>query len=131
MVVHTYFRYHNNCNCKDHCSDVACFAADVDATFLYGFDSMKLDGCGAEENVELWYDLFAWTAKQRNHNAIVIENCHNGPNVPTRVPEWCPFHFYRASTDIAPVFGSILANINAAPALAAANLSFPGCWACE
>ncbi len=29
------------------------------ATLDYGFDSIKLDGCGMEENVELFYDLFA------------------------------------------------------------------------
>jgi len=34
--------YSNNCKCKDHCSDVACFAGDVDATLAMGFDSIKL-----------------------------------------------------------------------------------------
>ena len=47
----------------------------------------------------------------------------------TTRPRSQPFHFYRASTDIAPVFGSILANVNEMPRLAAANLSFPGTWA--
>ena len=51
------------------------------------------------------------------------------PNEPTRVPDWEPFHFYRASTDIAPIYGSILANVNEMPRIAAANLSFPGTWA--
>jgi hypothetical protein len=45
--------YGNNCHCKDHCNDTACFAADVDATFDYGFDSTKLDGCGQEEDVQV------------------------------------------------------------------------------
>lgn len=91
---------------------------------------IKLDGCGREENVQMWYDLLAWGAVQAGRKTpLLVENCHNGPNTPTRSPEWCPFHQYRASTDIAPVFGSVLANINTIPAIAAANLSFPGCWA--
>ena len=36
---------------------------------------------------------------------------------------------YRSSTDIRPVFGSILNNLETIPPLAAANLSRPGCWA--
>ena len=77
----------------------------------------------------------------RQGKGILIENCHNGPrqgspaanspfgpHVPTK--DWCPFHMYRSSTDIAPVFGSILANLETIPPLAAANLSTPGCWAC-
>lgn len=35
---------------------------------------------------------------------------------------------YRSSTDIRPVFGSILNNLETIPPLAAANLSRPGCW---
>ncbi len=49
--------YGNNCDCHDHCKDVICFEADVNATLAYGFDSIKLDGCGQEENVEQWYNL--------------------------------------------------------------------------
>ena len=31
--------YGNNCDCKDHCSDVECFAGDVNATLAFGFVS--------------------------------------------------------------------------------------------
>ena len=41
----------------------------------------------------------------------------------------CPYHLYRASTDILPLHGSVLANLNTMPALADALLSAPGCWA--
>ena len=41
----------------------------------------------------------------------------------------CPFHMYRSSTDIRPVYGSVLVNLNTIPALAEAKLSVPGCWA--
>lgn len=36
---------------------------------------------------------------------------------------------YRSSTDIAPVFGSILSNLETIVDIAVANLSTPGCWA--
>ena len=46
--------YGNNCMCHDHCTDMLCFAAEVNMVIDSGFDSVKLDGCGAQENVELW-----------------------------------------------------------------------------
>lgn len=124
--------YSNNCACSDHCSDPNCFSADVEATLNMGFDSIKLDGCGKEENVELWRSLFNYSIgmRQKTNPALqpmLIENCHNGPNVPTS--DWCPFHMYRSSTDIRPVFGSILANLQTIMPLQSQNLSTPGCWA--
>ena len=53
--------YSNNCICHDHCSDPICFSGDVDQILDWGFDSVKLDGCGKEENIELWNSLFNWT----------------------------------------------------------------------
>jgi hypothetical protein len=117
-----------------------CFTQDVKAVLDWGFDGIKLDGCGKQENVELWYNLFNWTATMAKTKGVVIENCHNGPrqgspasispfgpHVPTA--DWCPFHYYRSSTDIRPVYGSILNNLETIPPLAAANLSRPGCYA--
>lgn len=40
--------YHNNCICKDHCATDDCYQQDVDAIVGYGFDSVKLDGCGKQ-----------------------------------------------------------------------------------
>lgn len=134
--------YSNNCRCADHCTDVLCFAADANAILAWGFDSVKLDGCGKQENVELWYNLFNWsiTASGNTRKPMILENCHNGPRQgspaaaspfgpfdPT--PDWCPFHMYRASTDIRPVYASVLTNLLTIPPLAKANLSRPGCWA--
>lgn len=102
--------YHNNCKCGDHCSDPACFVGDVEAILDYGFDSVKLDGCGQEENVELWYDLLEQALISRGgktnggQSGILIENCHNGggsKNQPS--PGFCPFNYYRSSTDIRPI----------------------------
>jgi len=71
--------YSNNCHCRDHCTDLKCFAGDVNAVIQWGFDSIKLDGCGAQENVQLWYDSFDWATKAMNRTQLLIENCHNGP----------------------------------------------------
>ena len=134
--------YSNNCRCADHCTDTLCFAADVNAILGWNFDSLKLDGCGKQENVQLWYDLFNWsiTSSGNTRKPMVIENCHNGPRQgsPASItpfgphdptPDWCPFHMYRSSTDIRPVYASVLTNLLTIPPLAKANLSRPGCWA--
>jgi hypothetical protein len=131
----------NNCDCADHCTDLKCFLGDVNAVISWGFDSLKLDGCGKQNNIQLWYDMFNWTlAHTPGGKPMLLENCHNGPSTgtpganspfgpsaPTR--EWCPFHMYRSSNDIRPQWGSILSNLQTIPPLAAANLSRPGCWA--
>ena len=91
------------------------------------------------------------------HDGSPASHSPFGPHVPTK--DWCPFHvrrgreggmlkcsahraaarrltcptpslqMYRSSTDIAPVYGSVLSNLESIPPLAAANLSTPGCWA--
>jgi len=69
---------------------------------------------------------------------LLRRNCHNGgpagntPSYDAASGELvCPYHTYRSSTDIRPVWGSILVNLMSVPALANANLSVPGCWACK
>ncbi len=47
--------YSNNCDCSDHCTDLKCFTGDVKTIIGWGFDSVKLDGCGKQENIQLWY----------------------------------------------------------------------------
>jgi hypothetical protein len=55
--------YGNNCICRDHCSDESCYQGDVNATIAFGFDSTKLDGCGAELDLDMWWGMFAKTGK--------------------------------------------------------------------
>ncbi len=50
-----------------------CFAGDVQATLDFGFEEIKLDGCGDEKNVTLFAALFNASGKP-----VLIENCHNG-----------------------------------------------------
>ena len=55
----------------------------MNATLALGFDSVKLDGCGAEEDVALWDALFNHSIRVLGSTAggekgMLIENCHNG-----------------------------------------------------
>mmetsp|Transcript_13218 Transcript_13218/g.23511 ORF Transcript_13218/g.23511 Transcript_13218/m.23511 type:complete len:436 (-) Transcript_13218:97-1404(-) len=120
--------YHNNCICRETKANVwqgnNHTAGDVSATLQYGFDSVKLDGCGAFRDLDLWYDLFS--ADQAN--TVMIENCHWGGNPPTE--SWCPFHMYRTSGDIKPTWRSFYGNLQSTKKFQGqVPLSRPGCWA--
>lgn len=111
--------YLNNCICSDSCGDEDCYRGDAAALFEFGFDSVKLDGCGAQKDLDLWASLF--------DNQVMIENCHWGNTVPNAT--WCPFNFYRTSTDVRADYDSVLSNLNTTWEFAIKNLSTPGCWA--
>lgn len=111
--------YLNNCICSDTCGDEDCYRGDAAALFEFGFDSVKLDGCGAQTNLDLWASLL--------DNQIMIENCHWGNTVPNAT--WCPFNFYRTSGDVRASYESVLKNLNTTWEFASKNLSYPGCWA--
>ena len=106
--------YGNNCDCKDHCSDVECFAGDVNATLAFGFvsaaallvqqstntlilvqDSIKLDGCGIEEDVALWSEMFNHSIRllraggDKEKKGMMIENCHSARSLPAFAPGGC------------------------------------------
>lgn len=67
--------YANNCICKeDSASDDRFYEGDVKALVKYGFDSIKLDGCGSQKDVPLWNELLQKSVP----SGIVIENCHWG-----------------------------------------------------
>ncbi|KAG8463385.1 hypothetical protein KFE25_004896 [Diacronema lutheri] len=114
--------YLNNCICADHCSGPECYLGDIVALSEFGFDAVKLDGCSAEFDVGAYAKLIAGSGR-----GVVIENCHWGRTLPNS--SWCPFHFYRTSTDIRPSYASVIANLHTVVPLARAGLSSPGCWA--
>lgn len=114
--------YGNNCIARDHCSADDCFASDVAATIALGFDSTKLDGCGAELDLQKWWDLFEASGK-----AVMVENCHWGLTLPNAT--WCPWSYYRSSGDVRATYSSIVSNLNTVFPLATQNLSTPSCWA--
>ena len=152
--------YGNNCNCgptprngcADTCTSLECYAGDVSATLALGFDSIKLDGCGAQRDIKLWDEMFnhsitVWNLQNPHAKKLpmLLENCHDGMSVappqghagdPGNIPHrdaqgelWCPFHMYRSGGDNRPVWGSVLSHLDAVVQLADKNLSVPGCWA--
>jgi alpha-galactosidase len=117
--------YGNNCICRDHCSTDACYEQDAKAIVNLGFDSVKLDGCGSQLDLQKWSDLFAQTGK-----SILIENCHwgmlqnlkkkehfytlafflpSGNTLPNAT--WCPWNYYRSSGDIRANYESVVSNL--------------------
>lgn len=114
--------YGNNCICQDHCDSDACYEQDVKALVGLGFDSVKLDGCGKQLDLQKWSDLIDQTGK-----SILIENCHWGNTLPNAT--WCPWNYYRSSGDIRANYESVLTNLMTVVPLANKGLSTPGCWA--
>ncbi len=120
--------YLNNCICQENGKaqlwpGTAHYSGDVNATVAFGFDSVKLDGCGDFRDLHLWYKLFS---AQR---PVMIENCHWGSDLPT--VRDCPFHMYRTSGDIHANWGEMFGNLQSTRKFqdASAPLSRPGCWA--
>ena len=126
---------YTNC-CSDHCDSTECFVQDVNATLNYGFRGLKVDGCGAQRDIQLWYSLLE-TMRPPGAPPTLLENCHDDDGLPTgNAPHrddygelWCPFHLYRVSGDAGSLYGMILGNLNSTRQYAAQNLSVPGCWA--
>ena len=114
--------YGNNCICEDHCSTDDCYQQDVNALVGLGFDSVKLDGCGKQLDLQKWSDLIDAT-----DSSILIENCHWGLTVPNAT--WCPWNYYRSSGDIRASYEYVLSNLMSTVPLAKQELSTPGCWA--
>ncbi|GMH85976.1 hypothetical protein TrST_g9964 [Triparma strigata] len=118
--------YGNNCICAEkETQDQKFYEGDVKAFMDFGFDGWKLDGCGAQLDLQLYDDLINATG-----NAVVVENCHWGsapPFEPTL--DWCPWNFYRTSGDVRASYSSVLENLATTYKYADTLLSRPGCWA--
>jgi len=114
--------YGNNCICaeKRNATD-AMYVADVTSLIQFGFDAVKLDGCGTQMDLDLWSRLINGTGRP-----VMIENCHWGKTVPTK--DWCPWNFFRTSGDVRPEYGSVVGNLQTTIQWAEAGLSRPGCW---
>jgi len=136
--------YMNNCICSEHM-----FKTDADianhmeqsaaAVAEYGFDGVKLDGCGQFRNLTWWAQLLNKTGRP-----ILIENCHWGGTIPGQTtgdgpcvgggskdkPSDCPYNFFRSSGDIRNNWNSMTGNL-------ASTMKFqgdpplvgPGTWA--
>jgi alpha-galactosidase len=147
--------YANNCNCKElSCKyqPPPCWEGNgpltkhmvqsANAVAEFGFDGVKLDGCGEFRNLTWWSELLNATGRR-----VLIENCHgppfptwpndttagkggDGPCTGTTLPSDCPYHMYRTSDDITNNFGSMYNNLlSTRPFQGAVPLSRPGGWA--
>ena len=92
--------YLNGCKCGERSEHTINYEGDVRSLAAFGFDDVKIDGCGAQRNMTLYAELMRETGK-----AFTIENCHWGrctdsddSSCPTL--DWCPFNSYRTSGDI-------------------------------
>jgi alpha-galactosidase len=118
--------YGNNCICSEHhTSDPKYYSGDVTALHTFGFDAVKLDGCGVQTDLQEFYTDMQSTGKK-----YTIENCHWGSKVPFKPnATWCPWHFYRTSGDVRASYSSVVGNLATTNKYATQNLSRPGCWA--
>lgn len=137
--------YMNNCICSENQFTDPVYIQkhmerSVDAIIAYGYDGVKLDGCGQFKNLTWWYQLLNATGK-----GILIENCHWGNTVPGGnggSNEWeapcsgttpvsdCPYNFYRTSGDITNNWGSMYGNLQTTIKFqGTVPLSRPGTWA--
>jgi len=114
--------YGNNCICAEgkEESDLL-YEGDVKALVGFGYDAVKLDGCGKEKDLDLWSSLINKTGRP-----VMIENCHWGGTVPNAT--WCPWNFFRTSGDIRAKYESVVANLQTTIQWAEKSLSKPGCW---
>lgn len=101
----------------------------------FGFDELKLDGCGAQLNMTRYAELMKNSGKN-----YTVENCHWGhcgtwkgspdaSSCPSRT--WCPFNMYRTSTDMDVHEFDWMANLGTMRKYLESEppLSQPGCWA--
>jgi len=123
--------YGNNCICSDgKIGDKKFYEGDVKLLREMGFDSYKLDGCGAQTDMQLWEDVIKASAPTSGREAIMVENCHWGSKVPYKPnATWCPWNFYRTSGDVRANYASVVGNLQTTIQYAEAKLSRPGCWA--
>ena len=123
--------YGNNCICSDKkTGEKRFYEGDVKAMRQFGFDSWKLDGCGAQTDMQLWSDLIDATPATTGRKSVMVENCHWGSRVPFEPNRtWCPWNFYRTSGDVRANYASVVGNLNSVTKFSARNLSYPGCWA--
>jgi len=123
--------YGNNCICSDgKTGDKKFYEGDVAALRDFGFDSYKLDGCGAQTDMQLWDDVIKASAPTTGRKSIMVENCHWGSKKPFKpTATWCPWNFYRTSGDVRANYGSVVGNLQTTVQYAQQNLSYPGCWA--
>lgn len=121
--------YLNNCYCGEKSDpNNLYYAGDVALWSLMGFDTLKIDGCGPEQDRHQWWALMSATP-QGAHAVIETNGWDVAPGQPTNGPGAMPFHFFRTSTDIRPTYGSFVANAQTVRPYMDGNRTGPGTWA--
>ena len=129
--------YLNGCACGEHVALDANYEGDVRSLHGFGFDGVKIDGCGAQKNNTKYAALMRASGKN-----YTVENCHWGAMnaigckagddasaCPTQ--KWCPFNWYRSSGDINAGANSWFANLQTVVPYTHRDrpLSTQSCWA--
>ena len=55
--------YLNGCKCGEHAERRANYVGDINDLHSFGFDGVKIDGCGAQRNQTLYAELMEQTGK--------------------------------------------------------------------
>ena len=147
--------YANNCYCKELSCEYQpppCwegaenitkhYLGDVQALVDFGFEGVKLDGCGQFRNLSRWAALLNASGRP-----FEIENCHgppfptwpndtstpsfnDGPCIGNKSPSECPYSMYRSSSDISADFPTVYSNLLSTIRFqGSVPLSRPGAWA--
>lgn len=127
--------YGNNCGCNEHqnvpswgppaspgkTDGIHHYEGEIQATIDFGFDGIKLDGCGEFMNLTVFAELMNKTGKP-----LLVEDCHWGKDGPgdwgdgghlnqgpnkVSAEKWCPYNFFRTSGDIGSNWGSVIRNL--------------------
>ena len=139
--------YENNCICSEGSSaqwnldEATVIQSSVRALTAYGFDGVKLDGCGRYTDIQMWEHTINASGRQ-----VLIENCHwgrcefadedhaPGQACPTRQADGsvhCPMHSFRTSGDIDSGEYSWLHNLETTVRFLDRDMPLAGrgCWA--
>jgi len=123
--------YLNGCKCGERTEHEINYEGDIRSLAAFGFDGVKIDGCGAQRNQTLYAELM-----QETGSTFTIENCHwgrcsDGDDSSCPTQDWCPFNWFRTSGDINAGSESWFANLQTTIPFQdySAPLSQPGCWA--
>lgn len=105
------------------------YVNDANDAAALGFDGIKFDSGGGNDNMSLWAQAVNATGRE-----MVLECCNTGGCVGPRPaktgdtpPDFCPFNMFRTGIDIAPSPLSTVSNLLDTSRFL--NASRPGCWA--
>eukprot|EP01052_Picozoa_sp_SAG31_P020978 SAG31_NODE_1600_length_7791_cov_15.201508_6_plen_178_part_00 len=101
---------------------------DAEDTAALGFDGVKFDAGGGNDNMTLWAQAVNATGR-----VMMLENCNNGGDVPYGLrngkghDQGCPFNMFRTGIDNSPSPLSMISNLLDTSRYL--NVSRPGCYA--